>query len=114
MNTKLKIATSLILTGSLAFSPIGSLIQQNNNVVKANEKVSINSNIDIQKHINYIDSQIYLENNKLKINDTTNNIPILFKIFSVLLKRIELAKIDANIINNFIELSVIKTLVNIL
>ncbi len=68
MNTKLKIATSLILTGSLAFSPIGSLIQQNNNVVKANEKVSINSNIDIQKHINYIDSQIYLENNKLKIN----------------------------------------------
>ena len=68
MKTKLKIATSLILTGSLAFSSIASLIQKNNDVAKANEKVSINSNIDIQKHINYIDSQIYLENNKLKIN----------------------------------------------
>ena len=35
MNTKMKIATSLILTGSLISTPMGSILEKSNSIVKA-------------------------------------------------------------------------------
>jgi len=51
-------------------------------------------------------------NRKLNTKETINNIPRLFNILRDLLNRIELTPIVANITNNFIELSTVKTLVN--
>ncbi|MBU0279383.1 hypothetical protein, partial [Gemella sp. zg-1178] len=64
MNKKVKIA-SAILASSLLITPISALVSNYDNVAKASET---NNKINIQKHIEYIDSQIYLENNNLKIN----------------------------------------------
>ncbi|EPT57709.1 hypothetical protein [Streptococcus agalactiae] len=69
MNKKLKL-TSAILSTSLIITPISGIINKNDNLAKAGEIKKENNNI--QKHIEYIDTQIYLENNNLKINK--NNI----------------------------------------
>ncbi|MBU0279357.1 hypothetical protein [Gemella sp. zg-1178] len=78
MNKKLKF-TSAILASSLLITPISALVSNYDNVAKAEGKE--NNQINIQKHIDYIDSQIYLENNNLKINKdfVLNYIKINFK-----------------------------------
>ncbi|MBU0278140.1 hypothetical protein, partial [Gemella sp. zg-1178] len=65
INKKVKIA-SAILASSLLITPISALVSNYDNVAKAEGKE--NNQINIQKHIEYIDSKIYLENNNLKIN----------------------------------------------
>ena len=53
-------------------------------------------------------------NNILKTNDTENSIHTLFNKFNDLLKSTDVTSIATNNVNNFIELSSINTLVNIL
>lgn len=70
MNTKMKIATSLILTGSLVLTPISGVIQQsnnNNNIVQAKEQNITQKDREIG---NIIKDYITLEKkeNKFKFN----------------------------------------------
>lgn len=69
MNTKMKIATSLILTGSLVLTPISGVLQQsnNNNIVQAKEQNITQKDREIG---NIIKDYITLEKkeNKFKFN----------------------------------------------
>lgn len=69
MNTKMKIATSLILTGSLVLTPFSGVIQQsnNNNIVQAKEQNITQKDREIG---NIIKDYITLEKkeNKFKFN----------------------------------------------
>ena len=69
MNTKFKI-TAAVLSAGLIITPLSGLVQNNQNIAKASDLVSkkTNSENSIQKHIDYIDSQIYLANNHLIVN----------------------------------------------
>ncbi|MDU3831585.1 hypothetical protein [Gemella haemolysans] len=69
MNTKFKI-TAAVLSAGLIITPLSGLVQNNQNVAKASDLVSkkTSSENSIQKHIDYIDSQIYLANNHLIVN----------------------------------------------
>ena len=49
MNTKMKIATSLILTGSLISTPMGSILEKSNSIAKAFNKKGSDSKIVISK-----------------------------------------------------------------
>lgn len=61
--------TSTILTAGLLITPITTLTTNFDNVAKANTNYKdYQKQVILQKHINYIDSQIYLENDVLKIN----------------------------------------------
>ena len=53
-------------------------------------------------------------NRRLNTKETINSIPMLFNMLRDLLNNIELTTIVANITNNFIELSTVKTPVNTL
>lgn len=71
MNKKFKF-TSAVLTAGLIITPILGTINQNNNIAEAKQNIKFNDYISkkdtLQKHIDYIDSQISIINSRLVIN----------------------------------------------
>lgn len=68
MNTKFKI-TAAVLSAGLIITPLSGLVQNNQNVAKADNTVVKEQNKKKYiNHINYIDSQIHLKNNQLVMN----------------------------------------------
>jgi hypothetical protein len=71
MSKKFKFA-SAVLSAGLLITPVSGLINNYDSVAKAEYNSNQKNQVNIENHIKYIDNQIYLENNNLKINK--NNI----------------------------------------